>query len=405
MRMRPIAFLTLCLLLLAVPIAAQEADDTPTEAPIGFNAPVTDTITERAIFDRFQFNASAGDLIEVEMAAADGLAPLVGIADAGGTVILSTETDAEGNPLDPSDPNDTIRLRLRIPENGQYTIVATRWGRIDGETTGSYVLELRQMESGAELALRQPVEFRCRDALATTALTVRFSAPDADLVTFRVYGLDGFMPVIQAEAGVDNQVSDCSSDPQGIIGDRVTLPDGTDRVVVNDDPGAAFYGINAPALLDSVRFRLGGRDGAAGRYLLVIDGLSISAAGQTDVIDVQLGPLAVDTTPTVYMVAYGPNRLDPVMAYEIDAETDAGCDDAGLRECDAVPSIEGHGVLISDENISAEPILGDRLDAGLTLSPGSVDPVALFLAGRNPRVTGPYALFIIGELPAFTEAE
>lgn len=403
--MRQILAILFIFLMVMGAVAAQDdesADDVATDGFISYGQTVEDTITARSTFDRFTFVANGGDIIRVTMVAADGLAPLVGISDPSRDVIArSDRLNADGEALPDAEVDSTATLEFVVPQAGEYAVVASRVGLADGDTTGSYTLTLERTgttsaDDGPGL---QAMDFRCESLVANTLLTVEFPGrPGDDVYQFSVYGLDGLIPLPDFVA-MDGDAFNCTRDFQKMPGDRYIWPGEDARVVpeTGENPPFAQMGVSGAEILEIITLTLGGlQDAYTGRYMLVIDGLSLALPGEEDAIRVRLGPLAVESTITVYMVAYGRTRIDPVIVYEIDDETTIVCDDAGGRGCEDVPSFEGAGVI---QDFYGKAILGDRLDAGFTYAPGTVDPGVLIMSSRNENATGPYAIVIIGEVP------
>lgn len=405
------ALLALMLLLTLAPIAlAQDdeadPDDQVTMGRINYGETLRDSITDRSPFDRFTFFAQENDILLVAMQAEDGLAPLVGIAGSSGDVIARSDQTPDGSPLPTAQPDGVATLRYTVPASGEYTVVTSRAGLADGTTTGSYTvtLTLIGVEGTSLRSDLQPVTFLCFDVEVTTLLTLDFgAAAGTGAYRFSLYAEDGLLPVIDAVAGADGLVRDCSRDAQRMGGDTYQLP-GEDPVTLADpaslpegeELAAAQYGLRGGEVLEGIRITIAAEGAMQGRFLLVFEGLSIEAAGDTDSIDLRLGPLAIDATVDVYMVAQGRSRLDPTLRWLDGAgEQIAACDDAGRGDCDHIPAFVGAGVAFND----GLALTGDTLDAGLRLAPGSVAPQTILAAGRNPNATGDYTLFFIVTLP------
>jgi hypothetical protein len=378
--------IALCFILLvaALPVGAQS--ESATIAPITYNVAVAESISDAASFDWWQLQAAQGDQLAIRMSGDDGLAPLIGILDAGGTLLARS--------LDTS-PNSMAALEFMIPEDGQYTIVATRVGLVAGTTTGRYTLRIERLNSSAPVVdpRYQEVVFRCRDFEVTTAVTLRLQADDGDSDSYRltVYGIDGFRPAIRVV--VSEQSTDfCIGTDEDAAGASIALPDEPVHVSTADD--AAQVVINSGGVeLGEIMLIVGGIGEVTGRYIALLEGVAIEPAADTDEIGVRMGALPAErgSSLRVYMVGVGANnRLDPALAW-IDAE--GRCDDAGRRGCEDVLSIAGMSVVFPEGN----RIDGDRFDAGLSLMDG--DPHVLEAQSLNGSTTGAYALALIGELP------
>ena len=383
----------------------QAQDDAPVEAFLPFNTVVAETITDQAFFDNWGFTAGAGSVVSVLMQASEGLAPLIGVLNPSGDLIARSDYDLIGNQLPPAQPNTTATLELTIPADGDYLIVATRVGNEAGTSTGTYTLQLRSADSiytrGND---RPPVELRCGHSLMTVALVVELVA-SADVAEYRisVYGLDGFQPAIHTLFGSGEEQSVCSRDSLAMPGDQFILP-GEELLSLPEEypeggfQDAAQLSLRGGTLLGPVQLALGSIDHSPGRYMMVIEGFTIPAAGEDGFLELRLAPWAESTEVLVYMIAAEDTRIDSYLMMEY-AE-DAGdslvvCDDAGRGDCADVPAIVDAGVIFND----GTQVLGDRFDAGLRLAPGDTRRMQLTLSSRARSAHGEYALIIIGELP------
>ncbi len=378
------------LLVLAVPVLAQDASDTSSVLPINYDDVVQETLTQKSFFDWWQLQAKKGDEIVIDMAAFDGLEPLIGILDTGGTLVSRSNDGA---------PNDTISLEYTIPADGQYTIVATRVGNADGTSTGSYSLRLRNANPTVETVNPyQDVTFRCDANDVTTASTLVFQEDPAKDLSYRitVYGIDGFVPVIRLNTDLPNKVEVCNTDAQRTVGDTFTLPGEAARTISADNLNTVSQLlVSGGEQAGLITITIGSKDGTPGRYLAVIEGFSIEPSSDTDVVEVRVGPLAAKTTAIqMYMVAAENSRVDPFLTR---ADTEETCDDAGRKGCEAVPTFSGAGATLHEGD--GTTITGDRSDAGMLINPGNPDPVLVELSSREGRTHGAYALVFIGQLP------
>ncbi len=109
-----------------------------TGASINYGDSVVGTISSDNLDDRYSFDGAAGDIITIEMDRTDG--------DLDAYISL---LDADGNELAFNDDNiktgfnqDAAILSFKLPEDGTYTIVATRYGVFYGPSSGDYELSL-----------------------------------------------------------------------------------------------------------------------------------------------------------------------------------------------------------------------------------------------------------------------
>jgi hypothetical protein len=394
--MRVMLLLCALLFFLIPTTRAQETDpDTPINSTITYNETVQATITEEAFFDRWTFNAAQGDIVVAIMIASDGLAPLLGLGTIGGELLYATDGFHEDRRVD-AEPNTQVEIEYRIAEAGQYVMIATRAGRDEGTTTGSYTLSLRRANNDpGRPDMFQDVVFRCGEDEVTTALTVEWFQESGETYRVRAYGLDGFRPLLRLQGGPMGEINDCSADSQMMGGDSFILPgEAAATLPAENPPDAAALDLSAG--LDDITLTVGSIDGAGGRYLLVIDGFQIMPERDPDLMTVRLGPLARETALLAYMVRTGSSRLDPVMTWlDFNDQPIQTCDDAGRRGCESVAAFTGAGVTLND----GTSINGARLDAGLLLQPGNADPILVEFTNRN-RDLGGYAVILIGTLPA-----
>lgn len=395
-------------LALALPVYAQTDEDRVTEGSIGYDQSVEDTITERSFYDLWEFTAAQGDVAVITMIAADGLAPLLGLLDSNRDLIANSGVSPDGEPVT-AQPDGIAELEFLIPADGQYFIVATRVGNDLGTTTGSYMLRLRRANTtGERFNPYQAVQFRCRDALVTTAATLQFGGTGIDTLRISVYGLDDFQPVIQVGGDFEGESTVCAGGLPAMAGDMLVLPDGETFTVPEADdaiPQAAQIIFQQTRLVSDLVVTIGSVNGAAGRYVAVIEGFMLSADIPRKYIDARIGPLAAESDLLVYMLAGGGSRIDPfitlVVEEDLDAETGdlqvepQSCDDAGRRGCEDVLSAQEIVIALND----GTRIGGGRLDAGLLLSPDSTAHMLLEFRSRS-SANGPFTVLLLGELPA-----
>lgn len=385
--------------LVMVSLSAQGDPERSTSGTIEYDMPVEDGITDDAPFDRWQLNAAQGDVVVIEMAASGGLAPLVAVLDNGNNLLFLSDTLPDGTMV-PPEVDGTATLEFEAPYTGPYFIVATREGRDEGSTTGSYTLLVRRASgaTSADREARQEVIFRCGAVEAATVTTLLFAGEGSGGYRVSVYGLDGFEPVVRLSVQTTETAEACSEPDEAVIGDQVAIPGGV-SLTVTDAVQVARTGIRSENLNVSFAITIGSRDGAPGRYVALIEGFSIDPANDDDDYTVRFGPLATETVLDVYMI--GPGRLDPYIVrqpYLADPEGDpAFCDDAGRRGCEEMPGAADFLLDFADE--SQQDVRGDRFDAGVRLAPGTQDAVDLVFSSREGITRGAYAMLLIGELP------
>ena len=396
-------FSVLLLAVVATTALAQGVDE-----PIAYDQLVEGDISDDEFFDWWHLEASAGDIIVVTMIGMDGLAPLIGLLDPSRNLVARSDQVAPET-LIPAPPNGRTQLQFTAETSGDHIINATRDGNFDGTTTGTYTLTVRR---GNEDDVRendlQPVEFRCDGTLVTTITTLQFTQDVQQDLRIRVYSLDDFEPLIRINFGDElGDIDDCFVESDGMGDDQLILPD-MDIITYEEDAPetVAGFGLIAGNFTRRVTLTIGSANGVAGRWVVVIEGLSIAPEGDVDSMDARIGPLAAaDTDMLVYMVTVGATRLNPQIGV-IDPDGDGNylesCNDIGRRGCpESVPDFDGYGVILAD----GTEIIGDQFTAGLRLSPGDVSIQELQFGSFAPSATGSYALIMIGELPARESAQ
>ncbi len=375
------------LILFAFASAAAAQPNPPGDLVYGGS--VSGTITDSQYFGLWRFDGLAGDPITISMAGAGGLAPQIGLLTMGGDLIASSE---EGT------PDGAVSLSFTLEADGLYTIVATRAGRENGSTQGSYTLSLMLSAPDAAGQGVREVVFRCREDEAAVAAVIQLGARlvvENTNYRINVYGLDGFQPVVRVtstRAGTNY----CLRGSRNTLGDIVMLP-GEQTYLIDENASQATFEleIDEPFELGEITFTIGSAGSAPGRYLAVITGLAIDPAYEIETVLVRVGPLAAaQGEVSVYALGLDAvnSRLDPYVRL---LPNETGCDDAGRRGCTDVVSMAGAGLRLADEF----SILGDRFDAGVRLRQDDLDVQEVEITSFSGNTSGPYALVLIGTLP------
>ncbi len=397
----------LCLIIITLwlmPTHAQEPapTDTVTRLPIPYDVPVTGVITDTSYFDFWLFYANEGDEVLVRMMGENGLAPLIGIAGSNREVIVRSDMDENGGQLPDAEPNGVAELRFIIPtgRGGEFSIVATRVGIESGTTEGTYQLIISQTSSEAmrREQARQAVEFRCGDQIVTSALNIQLPDPRQPTnYRLTVYGFDDFQPAIRIFGGIEDDYQFCTTDGQKTAGDSITVWD--ESVIIGDDTThTAQYGINSVGGAGQITFTIASVNGGRGRYIAILEGLTLTEPNQINPLDLQMGAIALGSPITVYMIKNDATRIDPYIR-QVNIDGEHWCDDAGGRGCETVPSATSIRVALFDGVV----VQGDRFSAGLTLTPETIDLINLQFMSRANQATGGYYLVFIGELPELSD--
>lgn len=369
---------------------------------INYGQTVDATISDESVFDFWRFYGTQGDRITITMVSANGLAPLIGLATQGFSVLARSDQQPDGSFVD-AEPNSKVEITYTIRETGEHVINASRVGNVDGTTTGSYSLTLTLDDDAGVGGLSQDVTFLCGRDEATTAITLTL-AEDRDYSSayrFSVFGLDGFRPVLRTEVEAPGETS-CSIDGAALGGASFLLPDEDEVLLPEENPeNVAQLIVNEVGESGVVVVTVGSIDGTPGRFLMLVEGVSLIPVGDVDRHSVRIGPLAA-TAPTpaellVYAIHAPDTRLDiAINGFVDDAQGDrVACDDAGRRDCADVVPADQFRVGLPDGLV----VQGDRLDAGVKIAPGSTARVFLDIGGRSARSEGNYYLLLLGALP------
>lgn len=117
------------------PVVQPAAVQVPPQA-VTFGTPVLGVITSGQPFQTYTFTGQAGDVVSVAMNANSGsLDPQVLILDPNGNMVAFNDDASDG-------VTDSLVANLSLVLNGQYTIVATRYGQDIGGTEGGFQLTL-----------------------------------------------------------------------------------------------------------------------------------------------------------------------------------------------------------------------------------------------------------------------
>ncbi len=108
-----------------------------------FGESVTDTLDDINFRRVYVFSAQANDVISLSMTRLTGnLDPFLLLTDEHGAILALSDDDGAGS-------NAQIHFK-RLPADGRYFVIATRFGQELGVTSGEYMLLLERVGTGAE---------------------------------------------------------------------------------------------------------------------------------------------------------------------------------------------------------------------------------------------------------------
>jgi tetratricopeptide (TPR) repeat protein len=125
------------------------AQDEP--QPINYGDRFDGTITVDIYEYLYEFNASAGDRVDIKMTARDGtLDPLIFLLDAEGNTIAENDDDLNNT------GRDSFLQGFEITTDGIYTFIATRFQQDLGNTEGSFTVSLELAPEGRATPMPPP---------------------------------------------------------------------------------------------------------------------------------------------------------------------------------------------------------------------------------------------------------
>ncbi len=169
-------------------------------ATLALDTPINTTIDEQYPAVLFSFNGGVGDVISLTMTAQDDLLPFLLVLDSKGRELARHDTNQ-------GDEARALIRGLRLPETGEYIVVATRLGQQFGTTTGNFEIALSKsptdappsgifaqaltyeaLQSGTITDAERAQTYTFRGAAGDT-ISVQMSATTGDLDT-RVFLMD-----------------------------------------------------------------------------------------------------------------------------------------------------------------------------------------------------------------------
>lgn len=200
-------------------------------ANLALNAPVVAALDDETPTLLFTFNGTLNDVISIRMAAVENslLEPYLILLDAKGRELARQDVSFQEN-LNVGEING-----VRLPETGQYVIVATRIGQFFGRTQGDFELVIRQSApSETPLGLfSRPLNY---DSLQSGTITEQigietftFRGDAGDVISIQMSALSGNLDtrlLLSDNLGgiLDNNDDDLFADSFDSFISRYTLP-------------------------------------------------------------------------------------------------------------------------------------------------------------------------------------
>lgn len=191
------AGLALFLLVWAVAVAAQ---DDPTAVPLRFGEDVNGYLDGLTLQQAYAFDGRRGEFLTVRVTPTEGnLDPVLMVVDGGGAVLAA---------LDDGDGRGAVLDTLRVPRNGLYYVVVSRFGGELGITGGAYTLRVERVgvssESGSSLRYDDTVLNTVTDTSPQHYYTFQARRGDILNITMqRVSGdLDPYLQIVDSTGAV-----------------------------------------------------------------------------------------------------------------------------------------------------------------------------------------------------------
>ena len=356
-----------------------------------YGSVVTGAVTTAVSETVYSFYGQAGNVVTIEMLGLSGnLDSYLVVYDAYPSQNpLTYDDDSAGNA-------NAMIASYSLPYTGYYYIVATRYGRETGSSTGNYQLSLSAGGSVPPVVGGTSGQQGGEQAFMCNGVEV----PESTLVTFEdvrpgftyqvtVLGLDGFDPVIALEA--EDGSGMCNDDAAVAVGSQVSVP-GSGLVTANSLTSQVVF--TTSSAIGDIRMRIGGFGGNGGRYIALFEGLAILPTTEQDAVTVNVSP-AVQYEPLyVYMISQD-GGLDPYMEL---AGSSIYCDDAGVGDCSDTPAFSGGGISITNGGT----YIAGQYDAGIGVIPQGTGDTTFIFESFSGSSAGNYAMAVIGAAPGYS---
>ncbi|HYO87413.1 MAG TPA: hypothetical protein VER79_02135, partial [Candidatus Limnocylindrales bacterium] len=195
--------------------------------PLSDDTPATGELSAERYADFYQFDGRKDEIVTIRMerAPGSGLDPLVALADS-----LLTEIAADD---DSAGQQNSLINQFVLPEDGVYYVIATRYQRETGTSTGPYRLTLTREGSAFEGALPAVPRLEYGNATIgqitaeTPEMMFAFIGSEGDVITSSMLRSDGNLdPLLLL---LDQNQNELTSNDDGGGGqnariDRFTLP-------------------------------------------------------------------------------------------------------------------------------------------------------------------------------------
>lgn len=184
----------------SLPVPAADIINAPPAGQLTLDTPIRGTLAGSTYFQTYKFNGTANQVLSLAMSRISGsLDTLLLVFDPNGQIIAENDDIVAGNVTNSAINNPPVRL----PVDGVYTIMATRYGKDVGGTAGQYelvaslqttslpqdVLDLNLPSGDIQVALvwdtNHDLQLLIRDPSGTSIYDDRLSAPSGGRMTLQ----------------------------------------------------------------------------------------------------------------------------------------------------------------------------------------------------------------------------
>jgi hypothetical protein len=242
------------------------------------------SISAESYSDLYLFQGRAGEIITITMTTAEGdLDPYVSLVDATGAGVAFSDDDGDGD--------NALLEGVRLPLNGVYYIIASRFGHVQGSTTGSYQLTLTRL--GAAIEAGSVIQYGDRVIGEITneepQAIYAFFGSRGEVVNLRMMrtsgDLDAFLDLANASGQIllsgDDDPSANGTLDAGIL--NFTLPESGYYLIVATRYGRQSGGTNGTFLLAVAAIPEDVRGVAPSSAILLDYGRTVQSALNTEV--------------------------------------------------------------------------------------------------------------------------
>ncbi len=244
------------------PVQAQDAppDD---EGRIAYGETVTGALDGETYRQLYTFQGRAGEIIDAEMRPTDGdLDPLLLLVDSSGVGLAYSDDEGPGR--------GAALASVRLPGDGLYFLITTRYGHADGTTSGAYSLRLERRgastPAGATLSYGDSIIGQINSASPQVAYV--FQGQRGEVVNLRLMRTSGNLDALLDLANAQGQILRSGDDDptaQGTLDAAIlnyTLPENGFYIIV-----ATRYGREA--------------GNSQGSYRLMLDNVPLDVRGRS----------------------------------------------------------------------------------------------------------------------------